>query len=103
MTTMTVDGQNRDLMNYWHSHTIHAGDHLILALRETFPPKPQEIFSLNSYYKEPVTQTVTVGEQSYCQLKTQVYGCAADSHTGLFFDDFDYRRHTYWHIAQTFQ
>jgi hypothetical protein len=69
VTTMTVDGQNRDLMNYWHAHTIQAGDRLILALRETRPPKTQEMFSLNSYYKAPVTQTVTVGEAPYCQLK----------------------------------
>ena len=34
VTTMTVDGQNRDLMNYWHASTTQAGDRLILALQE---------------------------------------------------------------------
>jgi hypothetical protein len=103
VTTMTVDGQNRDLMNYWHAHMIQAGDRLILALRETRPPKPQEMFSLNSYYKEPITQTVTVGATPYWQLKAQVYGCETQAVAGLDFGEFDYRLTAYWHIAQTFQ
>jgi hypothetical protein len=106
VTTMTVDGQNRDLMNYWHGHTVNGGDRLILTLQLSKFTDASHVqpFSLNSYYKKPVAQSVMVGKEPFWQLKAHVYGCAIDSTVpGLDLGDYDYRRRGYWHIAQTFQ
>ena len=48
VTTMTIDGQNRDLVNFWRAHNLQAGDQLIyrLGFQET------RSFTLNHYYKE---------------------------------------------------
>jgi hypothetical protein len=77
VTTMTVDGQNRDLMNYWHARTINAGDRLILAL--AFDTSnvlgSTKQFSLNSYYKKRVTQSVPVSNTNNCwPAMTSVHG-----------------------------
>lgn len=47
VTTMTLDGQNRDLVNYWRQEKLHAGDTLTFQLRlvET------QNYTLNHYYK----------------------------------------------------
>jgi hypothetical protein len=106
VTTMTVDGQNRDLMNYWHGHTVNGGDRLILTLQLSAFTDASHVqpFSLNSYYKKPVAQSVMVGTEPFWQLKAHVYGCASDSTVpGIDLGDYDYRRRGYWHIAQTFQ
>ena len=106
VTTMTVDGQNRDLMNYWHGHTVNGGDRLILTLQlsEFTDANHVQPFSLNSYYKKPVAQSVQVGTQPFWQLKAHVYGCSIDKGIpGIDLGDYDYRRRGYWHIAQTFQ
>ena len=52
MTTLTVDGQNRDLVNYWQHIELHAGDVLV------FRKKTMRVqnFVLNHYYKGIVTQ-----------------------------------------------
>ena len=106
VTTMTVDGQNRDLMNYWHGHTVNGGDRLILTLQlsEFSDRNHVQPFSLNSYYKKPVAQSVQVGTEPFWQLKAHVYGCSIDKGIpGIDLGDYDYRRRGYWHIAQTFQ
>ena len=48
VTTMTIDGQNRDLVNFWRAQNLQAGDQLIyrLGFQET------RSFTLNHYYKE---------------------------------------------------
>ena len=48
VTTMTVDGQNTDLVNYWRASTVSAGDVLILRLE----PLETQSFGLNHYYKQ---------------------------------------------------
>jgi hypothetical protein len=106
VTTMTVDGQNRDLMNYWHGQTVNGGDRLILTLQlcEFSDRNHVQPFSLNSYYKKPVTQSVKVGTEPFWQLRAHVYGCSIEKGIqGIDMEDFDYRRTGYWHIAQTFQ
>lgn len=47
VTTMTIDGQNRDLVNYWRQSNINAGDTL------TFQPRlmTSHYYTLNHYYK----------------------------------------------------
>ena len=107
-TTMTVDGQNRDLVNYWQRQTICAGDRLIFRLvlantkRDLSPleanaPKTRE-FQLTSYHERPVSAPVTTA-LSYWQLQAHILHADAE----LPALEFDYRLTGYWHIAQSFQ
>jgi hypothetical protein len=64
-TTMTVDGQNRDLVNIWRSCDINGGDFLILRL--DFVPNAdisysttKRLYVLNHYYKDTVTKTLSM-------------------------------------------
>lgn len=96
-TTMTVDGQNRDLVNYWHEQGVYAGDRLILRLVLRKGVKTQE-YQLTSYYERPVSATVTT-ERAYWQLEPWVLQADADKVA----ERYDYRVTGYWHIAQSFQ
>ena len=53
VTTMTVDGQNIDLVNYWRATTLNAGDELILRLEKL----QTHHFVLNHYYKQMSAET----------------------------------------------
>ena len=99
-TTMTVDGQNRDLVNYWHEKSLYAGDRLVLRL-VLVPELQQDAtreFQLTSYYERPVAAPVTTAE-SYWQLQPWILN--ADEEKAV--TRFDYRVTGYWHIAQSFQ
>jgi hypothetical protein len=108
-TTMTVDGQNRDLVNYWHERNVHAGDRLILRL-VLVPKREQEQtreFQLTSYHERPVSAAVTTA-RAYWQLQPWVLHCETEEPEGRFVAEragakFDYRVTGYWHIAQSFQ
>ena len=52
ITTMTLDGQNRDLVNYWQGVDVNAGSQLIFCLKL----KETRNYVLNHYYKGVVTQ-----------------------------------------------
>jgi len=52
-TTLTVDGQNRDLVNIWQGVDVQAGDNLILKCE--FVENDMDgnyLYTLNHYYKE---------------------------------------------------
>lgn len=106
VTTMTVDGQNRDLVNYWRRIDLSAGDQLIfrLELLET------QGFTLNHYYKGTVHQSFPERRRVW-QLVPDVFNMAYDKTrfegltrcsdpTNL---AYDYRLHGYWRIGQLFQ
>ncbi len=65
-TTMTVDGQNRDLVNYWQRSCVCAGDRLILRLGlvnvkrdgSALQAAQTREFQLTSYHERPVTLCV---------------------------------------------
>lgn len=121
-TTMTVDGQNRDLVNYWQAHHMCAGDRLVLRLElhnrhaKTCKQGVRTAeFQLTSYYKRPVSASVTSGD-SYWQLvphilnsvsveETQALQDASEkmSNEEVRLNRFDYRLNGYWQIAQSFQ
>lgn len=112
VTTMTVDGQNRDLVNYWRAVGLSrggrgglaAGDKLIFRL-EWLPTKN---YTLNHYYKGTVTQIFSKTESCW-QLVPDKFEMDAErnedfrkfqkAHPGLY----DYRHDGYWHIGQSFQ
>jgi hypothetical protein len=87
-------------VNYWHQHSLYAGDRLIMRLvlvkgeeRET-----TREFQLTSYYERPVTAPVTT-TQSYWQLQPWILNMDPEQPVNRF----DYRVKGYWHIAQSFQ
>jgi len=99
VTTLTVDGQNRDLVNLWRNVDISAGDELIFKLAWM----PTHHYVLNHYYKGIVRQTFV--RQRHCwQLVPAVFEMqsplqpATPDHWA-----YDYRIHGYWRIAQCFQ
>jgi hypothetical protein len=64
-TTLTVDGQNRDLVNIWRAVEVDVGDFLILRLefcKEEAHCK--HVFVLNHYYNDTVTRTVSMHSHS---------------------------------------
>jgi len=94
ITTMTVDGQNIDLVNYWANCDLSSGDQLIFRLEIL----PTQHYVLNHYYKGTVSQTFKTMKECP-QLIPDVYRMSykpADP-------DFDYRIHGYWRIAQVMQ
>ena len=73
VTTMTVDGQNRDLVNYWRASNVSAGDVLIFRLEKV----PTKDFTLNHYYKEMVYEDF--GKEQVCyQLVPDVFRMSYD-------------------------
>jgi hypothetical protein len=75
-TTLTVDGQNRDLVNIWRAVEVDAGDFLILRLEfleEVAHTKHS--FVLNHYYKDTVTRTMCMhaGTMGRLQLVPDVF------------------------------
>ena len=99
VSTLTVDGQNRDLVNVWRHTDLSAGDQLIYVLKWL----PTHSYTLNHYYKGTAHQTFT--NQKYCwQLVPDKFSM---SDKVPVFDEqtfpYDYRIHGYWRIGQTFQ
>ena len=66
-TTLTVDGQNRDLVNIWRAATVEAGDFLII--RPEFCSNSTHscckyTYVLNHYYKDTVTRSITMHQHA---------------------------------------
>ena len=70
-TTLTVDGQNRDLVNIWRSMNISAGDMLILKLAPVTVSSNEHkrVFTLNHYYKNTVMRTITMHKDLICVIQ----------------------------------
>jgi hypothetical protein len=99
ITTMTVDGQNRDLVNFWRHSDISAGDELIYRLAW----RPTQHYTLNHYYKGTVRQSF-VRACACWQLVPDVFSMSDASRPeapGPW--DYDYRVNGYWRVAQCFQ
>ena len=99
VTTLTVDGQNRDLVNIWRNIDISAGDNLILKLQWL----PTQSYTLNHYYKGVVRQTFVRAQHSW-QLIPDVFkmGFAPAPPSNAPWS-YDYRVNGYWRIGQCFQ
>ena len=70
-TTLTVDGQNRDLVNIWRAVEVDAGDFLILRLEFCKEENhTKHVYVLNHYYKDTVTRTVSM--HSHTQGRIQL-------------------------------
>jgi hypothetical protein len=102
VTTMTVDGKNVDLVNYWYRKNMLAGDELIFRL--DLQEITTKTFELSSYYKQPVSETVKPNNAQrprYWQLVPDILRgkpkLDPDEHWH------EHRSEGYWRIAQTFQ
>ena len=106
VTTMTIDGQNRDLVNYWRRHNIGAGDQLIFRIEYL----PTQAYTLNHYYKGTVHQMFPTKEWCW-QLVPDKFTMSYDktrydNHKRYDSPEvlsYDYRLHGYWRIGQMFQ
>ena len=101
VTTMTVDGQNRDLVNFWRTTDLSAGDNLIYKLQWM----RTQNYTLNHYYKGTIHQAFST-EQACWQLIPDKFEMAIKHDIPKTPDVpfyYDYRIHGYWRIAQTFQ
>jgi hypothetical protein len=67
-TTLTVDGQNRDLVNIWRNNEIEGGDQLIMHLA---PVKRSHtvLYTLNHYSHGTVSKYMTFGWLCGCVLQ----------------------------------
>lgn len=105
VTTMTLDGKNEDLVNYWQRHEQLAGDTLIFRLKKI---SAQEMrlreYHLTRYYKQAVRRSVhIVDDSAQCwQLVPHVYRVDDDMPPEKDIP-YDYRVAGYWRIAQSFQ
>jgi len=108
VTTMTVDGKNVDLVNYWYETSVIAGDELIFRLeKQTVKTK---VFHLTKYYKEPVPMSVDTsqnanGDYGYWQLVPDILREPSGKARRVDKNKLwcDHRIEGYWRIAQTFQ
>lgn len=88
--TLTVDGQNRDLVNIWRGVEpgIEGGDQLILRLKMRPMGSKSTRYVLNHYYKDTVMRSIKFHDdmQFSIQLIPDVYSTKHDSD---FDSDFD--------------
>jgi len=97
VTTMTVDGQNRDLVNLWSHLDLSAGDTLILRLKFM----PTQNYTLNHYYKGVVRQTFPHNKPCW-QLVADKFEMQSEPQTDVP-EAYDYRVNGYWRVRQLFQ
>jgi hypothetical protein len=64
--TLTVDSQNRDLVNLWRGVNVQGGDLLLLQLEfiDTANASHCQAYKLNHYYKGPVQRSVQMPRNS---------------------------------------
>jgi hypothetical protein len=108
VTTMTVDGKNVDLVNYWFRQSTLAGDELLFRLeRQNTTDKPSFEYNLTRYYKDPKVEPVTPPPGAYWQLVPGVVRGDPRADEKLRCTQLNAWRHHlcqgYWRIAQTFQ
>jgi hypothetical protein len=101
--TMTVDGKNIDLVNYWYGSDMTAGDELIFRLKRLDCKAPRE-FHISRYYKEPVTVHAEIEQKkgwdySYWQLVPEILRRPSEPTP----EWCDHHCQGYWRTAQTFQ
>jgi hypothetical protein len=103
VTTMTVDGKNVDLVNYWYGMSIVAGDQLIFRLERQKFSKRQ--YDVTRYYKQPAKQVVQMQHELDCwQLVPDVLRhengpLAVVNHVNEWYN---HLVTGYWRVAQTF-
>ena len=126
-TTLTVDGQNRDLVNIWRAVDVEAGDFLTLQLEFCKEHHTKHLYVLNHYYKDTVSRTMSMhnSAKGRIQLIPDVFKMKRKTTEILQLDNLktyinykmpiwssfsdhlheiatDLRYSGYWHIGQTY-
>lgn len=97
VTTMTVDGQNRDLINFWRHISLDMGDEIIYRLDYL----PTQHYTLNHYYKGVINQSFS--SQKMCwQIRPDVFRMAITPDQKNYPWPYDYRLHGYWRVGRMF-
>ena len=87
-TTLTIDGQNRDVVNIWRHVSVEGGDQLILRLDfEENSSKHVHYFTLNHYYKQMQSRSMQMNEfaEGRFQLIPDVFQTAHHDDMKCFF------------------
>ena len=105
VTTMTVDGKNEDLVNYWYRQDLCAGDTLLFTIEKRYGRDINaREYHLTRYYKQPVKQSIHMDKDKVCwQLVPRVHWVKDELPLKEADIIYDYRVAGYWRIAQTFQ
>ena len=81
-TTLTIDGQNRDLINIWRHVSVEGGDHLILRLDFDETKRDHWNYTVNHYYKQMHTRSIQLNKRAggRFQLVPDVFQSAHPAH-----------------------
>lgn len=131
VTTMTVDGQNKDLVNVWRSVNVDGGDQLVVHLTPV-KRSGNVPYTLNHWPKGTVTKIMKYHEQLHAvmlQLAPSFYKSGKEDDSSIVYKEkmeavkilaslkqdhenydyedaytkiMDFRMTGYWHCAQTY-
>jgi hypothetical protein len=120
VTTLVLDGHDRNVVNVWHYHDINAGDDLVLRLKPMPIPRGRDGYTLNHYYKRYVQQNfegplATPVATHVWQLVPDIFDLDSepenDKNNGVpeirmspGFDvpkDYVWQEHGFWHIGRS--
>ena len=104
VTTMTVDGKNIDLVNYWFDKNMLAGDELIFKLKKE--PIRNKTYTLSAYYKDPQQKQLTTPIDCWQLVPDILRQEPQTPEQDLCLQANAWCHHKsqgYWRIAQTFQ
>jgi hypothetical protein len=107
VTTMTVDGKNIDLVNYWFNTSAVAGDELLFTLEKIQKNSNSYEYNLTRYYKDPQVAHVQPPQGAYWQLVPSILRGDPRAKEETRCSHYNAWRHHlshgYWRVAQTFQ
>jgi hypothetical protein len=94
VTTMTIDGQSRDLVNYWRDHNLDAGDQLGFHLEKI---QISNTYTLNHYYKSYATANIEDVKECWQLVPSKLYPCTSDRYNA---DRLSPWEHGWWRVGQ---
>ena len=94
VTTMTIDGQSRDLVNYWRDHNLDAGDQLGFHLEKI---QISNTYTLNHYYKSYATANIEDVKECWQLVPSKLYPCTSNKYDA---DRLSPWEHGWWRVGQ---
>ena len=94
VTTMTIDGQSRDLVNYWRDHNLDAGDQLGFHLEKI---QISNTYTLNHYYKSYATANIEDVKECWQLVPSKLYPCTSALYNSKCLSPWE---HGWWRVGQ---
>ena len=94
VTTMTIDGQSRDLVNYWRDHNLDAGDQLGFHLEKV---QIKNTYTLNHYYKSYATANIDGSHTCWQLVPSKLYPCTSALYNSNCLSPWE---HGWWRVGQ---